>query len=96
MSTRIHEQKKLFIETKSNLLRHFSEEQINAKVAKDFSRLEIHAAFNSIKNKTHFSQPIDAFIFKEDLELCKLATLFFLNKELNVSEVDDKFFHIKS
>lgn len=78
-------QKKMFKQTSITLSKHFSDAQIKATVRDGFSRLELHSAFNFIKNKEHFSKPIDTVILESDLKVCQSASLFFTNKPLKIT-----------
>ena len=76
------------------LLKSFTKEDVVKIMFNGFSRLELHAAFNHIKNKKHFVLPIESIILKEDYDLCNAASIFFINKELVVVQKNEKYLKV--
>lgn len=85
-----------FKHTRNALSAHFNQNQIDHVLLDGFTRLELHCAFNLIKNKKNYRLPFKAKINQADFNLCNAATQYFLNTSLIVCSEDGDSIEVSS
>lgn len=85
-----------FKHTRNVLSAHFNQHQIDHVLFDGFTRLELHCAFNLIKNKKNYRLPFKTKIKQADFNLCNAATQYFLNTPLIVSNEYGDFMEVSS
>jgi hypothetical protein len=83
--------------SKKALLNHFKlEDLIKPLMGQEHSRLELHAAFDLIKDKTNFKNPINSQVLKKDYEISNEACIFFTGSSLDIIGENDTHYQVEA
>lgn len=82
--------------SKTEKIPFLSEEELNSVPEGDYTLLELHAAFDLIKDKEHYKNPIQATIPREDFAITSAACSFFTGSMLDISETTDTHYVVEA
>lgn len=82
--------------SKAEKMPFLDEEELNGIAVGDYTLLELHAAFDLIKDNEHYKNPVHATIPREDFAITSVACSFFTGSALDIAETTDTHYVVEA